>query len=181
MPDADIVIFHRADGSGTTYAWCGFLSKTSLAWKGSLGVGTQIRWPVGTGVALNEGVPAAVEATPNSIGYVELVYAIQHQLSYGAVRNPSGKYIRADLNSLAEAAKEATSTSGIQSLSSIVNSPGKDTYPIATFTWLLLPEVTEALAKKAALIALLGWVLTSGQKECAALGYAPLAHEVATQ
>lgn len=179
LPDTDIVVIHRADGSGTTYAWSDFLSKISSEWKTAVGTGPHLNWPVGTGAEGNEGVASAVGATPNSIGYVELVYAIQHQLNYGAVRNSSGEFIRASLDTLAEAAKTITTTANAASPPSITNPPGKGVYPIATFTWLVLPpEITDG-AKKAALLELLKWVLTDGQKECSALGYAPLPREVA--
>ena len=121
-----------------------------------------------------------VQRTPNSIGYVELVYAIQHQLSFGAVRNAAGEFIRADLESVTAAAVSAMAGNP-PSPSSITNASGKDAYPIATFTFLLLPKQVTDNQKKAALIQLLNWVLTSGQKECSALGYAPLPHELANQ
>lgn len=181
LPDRDIVVLHRSDGSGTTYVWSDFLSQISSAWKSAVGTGSLLKWPTGTGVEGNEGVASAVQATPNSIGYVELVYAIQHQLSFGAVRNSSGEYIRASLNSLAEAAKSATMTTNTASPASIINPPGKDAYPIASFTWLLFPEKITDPAKKAALFELVQWILTTGQKECSALGYAPLPREVAAQ
>jgi len=181
LPDRDIVVVHRSDGSGTTYVWSDFLSKVSGNWKNSVGTGSLLKWPTGTGVEGNEGVASAVQTTPNSIGYVELVYAIQHQLSFGAVRNSSGEYIRANLNSLAEAAKTATTAANIDSPASITNPPGKEAYPIASFTWLLFPESITDPAKKAALFELVQWILTSGQKECSALGYAPLPHEVAAR
>ncbi len=177
LPDADIVVIHRSDGSGTTYAWSDFLSRTSAEWKTSVGAGMTPNWPVGTGVAYNEGVAAAVQRTPNSIGYVELVFAIQHELSFGAVRNASGEYVRADLESVAAAADSAI-TGNASSPSSIINAAGKNAYPIATFTFLLLPQQPKDGPKKAAMLELLQWVLTSGQKQCSALGYAPLPREV---
>ena len=180
LPDTEIVVIHRSDGSGTTYAWSDYLSKTSAEWKASVGTGFTLKWPVGTAVEYNEGVAATVQRTPNSIGYVELVYAIQHQLSFGAVQNASGEFIRADLESVAAAAGSAL-TGNPASASSITNAPGKDTYPIATFTFLLLPPEINDRRKKAALLELLQWVLTSGQKECSALGYAPLPHDLATR
>lgn len=179
LPDSDIVVIHRADGSGTTYAWSDFLSKASSDWKTAIGTGTHLNWPTGTGAEGNEGVASAVGKMPNSIGYVEMVYAIQHQLNFGAVRNSSGEFIRASLDSLAEAAKTMTATADAASPPSITNPPGKGVYPIATFTWLLLPQEITDSAKKAALLELLKWVLTDGQKECSALGYAPLPREVA--
>jgi len=181
LPDAEIVVVHRSDGSGTSYAWSDFLSKISPEWKKTLGAGTTLQWPVGQGVKSNEGVASAVQQTPNAIGYVELVYAIQHQLSYGAVRNSSGEYVRADLGSLAEAAKTTLKTVSLDSISTITNAPGRDAYPIATFTWLLLPPSIDEPAKASALRELLRWILTDGQKECSLLGYAPLPREIAAQ
>src|SRR5271166_2488005 len=177
LPDADIIVVHRSDGSGTTYAWSDYLSKVSAEWRIAVGTGITLNWPVGTGVEHNEGVAATVQRTPNSIGYVELVFAIQHQLNFGAVRNAAGEYIRADLESVTAAAGSAVAGNSAFA-SSITNAPGRDSYPIATFTFLLLPKQEKDGQKKAALVELLQWVLTSGQKECSALGYAPLPHEI---
>jgi phosphate transport system substrate-binding protein len=120
-------------------------------------------------------VAEAVEKTPNSIGYVELAYAVQHQLSFAGVRNRAGEYIHANLDSLTEAA--VSSSANGEPAADITDAPGKDAYPIAAFTWLLLPSEMADPAKKAALTELLQWILTSGQKECASLGYAPLSRE----
>jgi phosphate transport system substrate-binding protein len=163
-----------------TYAWPDYLSKTSAEWKASVGGGLTLAWPVGTGVDYNEGIAAAVQRTPNSLGYVELVFAIQHELSFGAVRNASGEYVRADIESVAAAADSALAGNAT-SASTISNASGKDSYPIVTFTFLLLPTQTDDSRKKAALLELLQWVLTSGQKECSALGYAPLPREIANR
>ncbi len=181
LPDAEIVVIHRSDGSGTTYAWSEFLSKTDPEWKNAMGTGTELKWPVGSGAEGNEKVATAVQGTPNSIGYVELVYAIEHRLSVGTVRNRAGSFIRADLDSLAEAAKAAALSPDAHSFSSIIDPPGKNAYPIATFTWFLLPPEIEDAAKKQALHELLRWILTTGQKECSSLGYAPLPAEVAAR
>jgi phosphate transport system substrate-binding protein len=178
LPDADIVVIHRSDGSGTTYTWSDFLSKISTDWKSTVGTAMTLAWPVGTGAEHNEGVAALVQQTPNSIGYVELVYAIQHQLSFGSVRNASGEFIHASLESLALAARDAAVPSS-QMPTSITNAAGKGAYPIATFTWLLVPSQVGDPAKKAALLALLHWLLADGQKECPALGYAPLPRDLA--
>jgi phosphate ABC transporter phosphate-binding protein len=180
LPDADIVVIHRSDGSGTTYAWSDYLSKISADWKNTVGADISLKWPVGTGVERNEGVAATVQRTPNSIGYVELVYAIQHQLSYGAIRNAAGEYIRANLESVTAAAVSAIKGNPV-SPSSITNASGKGAYPITTFTFFLLPQRVSDSQKKAALIELLRWVLTSGQKESSALGYAPLPRELANR
>ena len=177
LPDAPIAVVHRSDGSGTSWVWSDFLSKVSPAWASDVGRGTLLRWPVGTGAEHNEGVAETVQKTPDSIGYVELAYAIQHELSYGAVRNRSGEFIHADIDSLAQAARAA----GVVGVPppSITDPPGKNVYPIAAFTWLLIPAQTADRAKRAALLEMLSWVLTDGQKECSALGYAPLPRETA--
>ncbi|HEY3988813.1 MAG TPA: phosphate ABC transporter substrate-binding protein PstS [Acidobacteriaceae bacterium] len=176
LPDAAIVVIHRSDGSGTTFTWSRFLSKTSDAWKDAVGSGATLKWPVGEGEPLNEGVASRVASTPNSIGYVELVYAIQHQLSFGAVKNRAGTYIHADLNSLHEAAKSATAGP-----ESIIDAPGAGAYPITAFTWILLPPKEADAKKRKALLTFLEWVLTSGQRSCSALAYAPLPNEIAAR
>jgi len=174
LPDADIFVVHRADGSGTTFAFTDFLSKTVPAWKTAPGSGTTITWPTGHPAPGNDGVASLVEKTPNSIGYVELSFAIQRQLSYGTVRNAAGNFTQANLITLAAAA--ASSSSDI--LIPITNAPGRDAYPIAAYTWLLVPQTFPDPAKKSAVADLLDWILTSGQKECSALAYNPLPKEV---
>jgi phosphate ABC transporter phosphate-binding protein len=178
LPDRDIIVFHRSDGSGTSYAWSDYLSKVSADWKTAVGTGTMLHWPIGNGAERNEGIAEAVQRTPGSIGYVELVYAIQYQLSFGAVRNRSGKYVRASLDSLAEAAKENQSG---RPLSSITDPASKGAYPIATFTWLLVPQEIKDANKKAALVEFIRWALTTGQNECSALGYTPLSQDIVAQ
>jgi phosphate transport system substrate-binding protein len=177
LPNAEIVVIHRSDGSGTTYTWSDFLSKTNVAWKSTVGTGTTLNWPVGIGAEHNDGVAALVQKTPNALGYAELVYAIQHQLSFGSVRNASGEFIHADLEALAIAAKSVGPPTGLPA--SITNAAGKGAYPIATFTWLVLPQRFGDSAKRTALTELLHWILTAGQKECSALGYAPLPRALA--
>src|SRR5271166_4307550 len=176
LPDANIIVVHRSDSSGTTHVWSDYLSKISPEWKAAVGAGMTLKWPVGMGTEYNEGIAATVQRTPHSIGYVELVYAIRHQLSFGAVRNAAGEYIRANLESVTAAAAAMTGDPA-----SITNAPGKDSYPIATFTFLLWPKQINDSKKKAALLELLQWALTNGQKECSALGYAPLPHDVANR
>ncbi len=176
LPDANIIVVHRTDGSGTSFVWTDYLSKISPEWKASVGSGATVPWPVGIGAQGNEGVASAAQQTPNSVAYVEFIYAIQHQLSFGAVRNSAGQFVKASISSVTAAA--ATGTPGRDFRVSITNAPGKGVYPIATYTWLLLPEASDQ-NKKTILTELLRWVLTSGQKKCAALGYAPLPVEVA--
>ncbi|HTW45207.1 MAG TPA: phosphate ABC transporter substrate-binding protein PstS [Acidobacteriaceae bacterium] len=177
LPDANIIVVHRADGSGTSWHWSDFLSKTSPAWASTVGRGTLLNWPVGVGAVHNEGVAETVKKTPNSIGYVELAYAIQQELSYGAVRNRAGEFIHASLDSLEQAVRASNVTGVLPA--SITDPPGKYSYPIAAFTWLVLPAKTDDPAKRAALLELFRWILTSGQKECSALGYVPLPRETA--
>jgi phosphate ABC transporter phosphate-binding protein len=181
LPNADIAVVHRSDGSGTTFVWTSFLSAVSPEWKTSPGSGLHVDWPAGTGAKGNEGVAELVKKTPNSIGYVELIYAIQHQLEYASVRNPEGRFIRADLASLTAAASEAAASPDRDYRTSILNSRNKAAYPISTFTWILVPQQSADPEKRAAIAALLKWMLTSGQKQCASLGYPPLPREVAAR
>jgi phosphate transport system substrate-binding protein len=177
LPDAEISVVHRSDGSGTTFVWSDYLSKLSREWKTAVGSGSVLRWPVGVGAEGNEGVATKVQQTANSIGYVELVYALRHQLSFGAVRNAAGQFIQADLSSVTAAASAMATDSRV----SITNAAGKSVYPIASFTWWLMPRDGENEAKRAATRELLEWILTSGQKESSALGYGPLPREVVSR
>ena len=172
LPDAEIAVVHRSDGSGTTFAWTSFLATASAEWTSR--IGASIDWPVGTGAPGNEGVAEQVAKTPNSIGYVELIYAIQQQLSYAAVQNPAGRFIKADLDSITAAAADAHTLD-----SSILNATARNAYPITTFTWLIVPEAGGNPQQRAAISRFLNWMLTTGQKQCSALGYAPLPREVA--
>lgn len=178
LPNANIIVVHRSDGSGTTFVWSDYLSKVSPRWKTSVGSGTTVPWPVGLGAERNEGVAARVQQTPNSIGYVEFIYALQHELSFGAVRNSAGDFVKASISSVTAAAGVAGNQDHDFRVS-ITNPSGKGAYPIATYTWLLVPVQTEDKAKSEILAGLLRWELTSGQKKCSALGYAPLPAEVA--
>jgi phosphate ABC transporter phosphate-binding protein len=174
LPDAEIVVVHRVDGSGTTFTWTDFLSKTSPEWKSVVGTGTTVTWPIGRGAQGNDGVASMVDRTPNSIGYTELSFAIQRQLSFGTVRNPAGNFTQANLITLAAASAARNSNF----YSSLTNAPGKDAYPIVSFTWLLVPESISDPATKSAVVQFLDWVLTSGQNECSALAYNPLPKDV---
>jgi len=176
LPDAEIVVVHRADGSGTTFAWTDFLSKTNSAWKSAVGSGTTVKWPIGQSAQGNDGIASTVARTPNSIGYAELSFAIQRQLSYGTVRNAAGNFTQANLITLAAAA--SASTRGDGAFTSLINAPGKDAYPITGFTWLIVPESFSDPATKSAVAEFLDWILTSGQKECSALAYNPLPKEI---
>jgi phosphate transport system substrate-binding protein len=179
LPDAPIAVVHRSDGSGTTFVWADYLSKISPQWKTTIGAGTTVSWPAGIGAEGNEGVASAVQQTPNSIGYVEFIYAIQHELSFGTIKNSSDVFIKASIPSVTAAAAAAASTPGHDSRVSITDAPGKAAYPIATFTWLLVPERIDDENKKNVLRQFVRWALTLGQRRCDALGYVPLPADVA--
>jgi len=178
LPDKDIVVVHRSDGSGTTYVWVDYLSKVSPEWKSKVGVNTAVNWPIGLGGKGNEGVSGLVRQTPNSIGYVELVYAIQNQMPYGKVRNSEGNFVKADLASVTAAAAGAVARMPADFRVSITNAEGKDTYPISSFTWLLIPDKIPDPAKKKVIVDFLQWMLTDGQTMAEALSYAKLPPEV---
>jgi phosphate transport system substrate-binding protein len=174
LPAEDIVVVHRSDGSGTTYIWVDFLSKVSEEWKNKVGRGTSVNWPVGLGGKGNEGVSGLVKQTPNSIGYVELIYAIQNHIPFGRVQNAASKFIKADLASVTEAAEAAARTMPDDFRVSITNPPGESAYPISSFTWLLIPEKIADPAKREAVKGFLRWMLSDGQHYVEALSYARL-------
>ena len=178
LPAADIIVVHRSDGSGTTFVWVDYLSKVSPEWKSKVGAANSVNWPVGVGGKGNEGVAGVVRQTPNAIGYVELIYAIQNQLSYGKVVNQGGEAVRADLTSVTAAASGTAATMPNDFRVSITNAPGKGAYPISSYTWMLLPNKFTDPAKRQALVSFLGWALTSGQDLLGPLSYARLAPEV---
>ena len=178
LPAQTIVVVHRSDGSGTTYIWVDFLSKVSKDWKEKVGVGTSVKWPVGLGGKGNEGVSGLVKQTPNSIGYVELVYALQNKMSYGSVKNAADKFVKANLKSVTAAAAGAAQNMPEDFRVSITNPPGEDVYPIASFTWLLVPDQIKDEAKRKAMVGFLQWMLDEGQKMTEVLQYAPLPTEV---
>ena len=178
LPDNDIVVVHRSDGSGTTYVWVDYLSKISPEWKSKVGVNTSINWPVGLGGKGNEGVSGLVQRTPYSLGYVELIYAVQNKIPYGRVRNAAGTFVKADLASVTAAASSAAKHMPSDFRVSITNAPGKDAYPIASFTWLLIPSKIPDPEKKKVITDFLNWMLTDGQKMVEALSYARLPAEV---
>jgi phosphate transport system substrate-binding protein len=174
LPSADIVVVHRSDGSGTTYIWTDFLSKVSDEWKNKVGKGTSVNWPVGLGGKGNEGVSGLVKQTPNAIGYIELVYAAQNGIAFGKVQNAAGKFIKADLAGVTSAAAGAAKNMPDDFRVSITNAPGATSYPIASFTWLLIPAHIEDAAKRDAIKGFLKWMLTEGQKYNEGLTYAQL-------
>lgn len=174
LPANDIVVIHRSDGSGTTFVWTDYLSKVSPDWKSKVGSNTSVNWPVGLGGKGNEGVSGLVEQTPNSIGYVELIYAIQNHMGYGLVQNSSGKFIKASLASVTEAAAGAAAKMQKDIRISITDAPGPETYPICSFTYLLIPETISDATKRDAIKTFLNWMLTSGQGSVESLNYARL-------
>ena len=174
FPNADIVVVHRSDGSGTTFVWTDYLSKVSPAWKSKVGANTSVSWPTGLGGKGNEGVAGLVKQTPNSIGYVELIYATNNKMEYGSVKNAAGAFVAASTESVSEAAAGAAKAMPADFRVSITNAPGKGAYPISSFTWLLVPVHIPDAKKAAALKGFIQWMLTDGQKECAGMYYAPL-------
>jgi phosphate transport system substrate-binding protein len=172
FPAKSIIVVHRSDGSGTTFVWVDYLSKVSKEWETKVGRGTAVRWPIGLGGKGNEGVAGQVKQTPNSFGYIELVYAVQNKMSYGLVRNAAGKFVDANLASITAAGASAIVPDDYRV--SITNAPGADAYPISTFTWFLIPEKITDPAKRKAIKDFLTWMLTDGQKLAPALDFAPL-------
>jgi phosphate transport system substrate-binding protein len=181
LPANDIVVVHRSDGSGTSYIWTDYLSKVSEEWKNKVGKGTSVNWPVGLGGKGNEGVAGLIKQTPNSFGYVELIYAVQNNMPYGRVRNSSGSFIKADLASVTEAAAGAAKTMPDDFRVSITDAPGKKAYPISSFTWLLIPEKFSEPAKRDAIKGFVKWMLVDGQSYAEALSYARLPKEVVSK
>lgn len=178
LPASDIIVVHRSDGSGTTYIWTDYLSKVSDEWKNKVGKGTSVNWPVGLGGKGNEGVTGLVKQTPNSIGYVELIYAVQNNIPYGTVKNSSGAFVKADLASVTAAAAGAAKSMPDDFRVSITDAPGKTAYPVSSFTWLLVPQKFQDGTKRDAVKGFLKWMLSDGQNSVEALSYAKLPKEV---
>ncbi|MGA7918466.1 MAG: phosphate ABC transporter substrate-binding protein PstS [Candidatus Acidiferrales bacterium] len=181
LPNADIVVIHRSDGSGTTYIWTDFLSKISDEWKNKVGKSTSVNWPVGLGGKGNEGVSGLVKQTPNAIGYIELVYAVQNGIAFGKVQNAAGKFVKADLASVTAAAAADAKSIPADFRVSITNAPGAQSYPVSSFTWLLIPAQIQDAAKRDAIKGFLKWMLTEGQKYNEGLTYAQLPKDVVTK
>lgn len=180
FPDEDIVVVHRSDGSGTTYIFTDYLSKVSSAWKNKVGKGTSVNWPAGLGGKGNEGVSGMVKQTEGSIGYVELIYAVSNKMPYGSVQNAAGVFIKGSLESVTAAAgsmKDMPEDFRV----SITNAPGKDAYPISSFTWLLVPAEWADAGKEKAFVDFLTWMVDKGQTMTSALDYAPLPKNVAAK
>jgi len=178
LPADDIAVVHRSDGSGTTYIFTDYLCKVSSEWANGPGKATSVKWPVGLGGKGNEGVAGLIKQTPNSFGYVELIYAIQNSMPYGRVKNSSGALVKADLASVTAAAAGAAKDMPADFRVSITNAPGKTAYPISSFTWLLVPEKFSDASKRDAIKGFVSWMLADGQNYAEALSYAKLPKEV---
>jgi len=178
LPASEIVVVHRSDGSGTSYVWTDYLSKVSADWKSKVGANTSVNWPVGLGGKGNEGVSSLVKQTEGSIGYVELIYAVQNKISYGSVKNVAGAFVTASMAGVSAAAAGAAANMPDDFRVSITNATGKASYPISSFTWLLVPTKIDDQAKKRVITEFLRWMLKDGQKLAEALGYAPLPKSV---
>jgi len=179
LPNDDIVVVHRSDGSGTTFIWTDFLAKASGDWKSKVGAGTSVNWPVGLGGKGNEGVSGLIKQTPDSIGYVELIYALQNNIPFGSVQNPDGKFVKASLEGVTAAASGSAKGMPDDFRVSITNSPGAAAYPVSSFTWLLIPDKFKDAGKRDAIKTFLKWMLTDGQQYNEALSYAKLPKPVA--
>ena len=173
LPNAPIVVVHRSDGSGTTYVWTDYLSKVSSEWANSVGNGTSVRWPVGLGAKGNEGVAGMIRQMDGAFGYVELIYALQNNIPFGSVKNAGGNFVKASLESTTAAASSVKQMPADFRVS-ITNAPGKDAYPIASFTWLLVPTDWKDKSKQKVFVDFLNWMLDQGQTMTAQLNYAPL-------
>jgi phosphate transport system substrate-binding protein len=176
LPNTPIVVAHRSDGSGTTYIWTDFLSKVSPEWQGGPGKATSVKWPVGLGAKGNEGVAGLIRQMEGAIGYVELIYALQNNISFGVVQNAAGNFVKASLDSTTAAAASAKMPADFRV--SITNAPGRDAYPIASFTWLLVPAEWKDATKGKIMVDFLNWMLDQGQSQVQSLNYAPLPKEV---
>jgi phosphate transport system substrate-binding protein len=178
LPAKDIVVVHRSDGSGTTFIWADYLAKVSPEWKTKVGVNTAINWPVGLGGKGSDGVTGLVKETPNSLGYVELTFALTNKVAYGKVRNAAGVFLKADLASVTAAATASAKQMPEDFRVSITNASAKDAYPIASFTWLLIPSKIQDATKKKAIKDFITWMLGDGQNMVEALSYAKLPKQV---
>ncbi|HEY4054709.1 MAG TPA: phosphate ABC transporter substrate-binding protein PstS [Terriglobales bacterium] len=177
LPNAPIVVVHRSDGSGTTYIWTDYLSKISSDWNSQVGKGTSVKWPVGLGAKGNEGVAGMIRQMEGAFGYVELIYALQNKITFGSVKNAAGNFVTASLDSTTAAAASVKAMPADFRVS-ITNAPGKDAYPIASFTWLLVPADWKDKGKQKIIVDFLTWMLDQGQTMSAQLDYAPLPDSV---
>ena len=176
LPDQEIVVVHRSDGSGTTYIWTDYLSKISPEWKTKVGANTSVNWPTGIGGKGNEGVAGQIKQTPGALGYVELIYAVQNKMAYAEVKNAAGNFVKPSLESITAALATADIPDDFRF--SMTNAPGKDAYPIAGATWLLVYQQQKDVTKGKKLVEFLKWSLTDGEKMAKDLQYAPLPESV---
>lgn len=173
LPDKPIIVIHRSDGSGTTFVWTDYLSKMSPEWKSGVGSNTSVKWPVGLGGKGNEGVAGLIRQMDGAMGYVELIYALQNKIPFGTVQNASGNFVKASLESTTQAAAAAKFKPGDFRVS-ITNAPGKDSYPISSFTYLLVPTQWKDAHKGKIMVDFLHWMLSDGEQMVQQLDYAPL-------
>jgi phosphate transport system substrate-binding protein len=176
LPDREIVVVHRSDGSGTTFIFTDYLSKASPEWKEKVGNNTSVNWPTGIGGKGNEGVSGQVKQIPGTIGYVELIYAIQNRMPYADLKNAAGEFVKPTLQSVTAAIATANIPDDFRF--SMTNAPGKDSYPIAGATWLLVYEQQKDAAKGKKLVEFLRWAGTKGEDMAKDLDYAPLPTEL---
>ncbi len=177
FPNASLLVVHRSEGSGTTYCLTDYLSKVSPEWKNGPGKGTAVKWPVGLGAKGSDGVAGMVRQMEGAIGYVELIYAVQNKIAYGSVQNAAGSFVKASLDATVAAAASAKMPPDFRV--SITNAPGKDAYPISTFTWLLIPAQAKDAGHQKIIVDFLNWMLDKGESMTAQLAYAPLPGPVA--
>ena len=182
LPNQDILVVHRSDGSGTTYIFTDYLDKVSPAWHSSVGKGKEVKWPVGLGGKGNEGVSGQVKQTPGAVGYVELAYAKQNNLPAALVRNKAGQYVAASVPAVTAAAAGVAQSlpANTDYRISIVDAPGAQSYPISSFTWLLVYQHQKDAVKGKKLVDFLNWAMTEGEKSAPTLDYAPLPTEMVT-
>ena len=179
LPNHEITVYFRTDGSGTTYVWTDYLSKVNSEWKARVGFGTNVSFPVGLGARFNEGVVAEIKSRPYSFGYLQLTYAIENHVQYGSVQNRIGNFTKADPGTITAAAADTANSMPRDFRVSITNSKDEAAYPISSFTWLLIPEKIEDAQKRKAIVDFVKWALTEGQKFATPRHYAPLPGDVA--
>lgn len=173
LPGTEVQVIHRTDSSGTTFIFTDYLSKVSPEWKSKVGANSAVSWPLGLGGKGNDGVAGLIKQTPGAIGYVELIYAVQNKMAFTDVKNAAGKFVTPSFQSVTAAAANSKEMPP-DFRASITNAPGAGSYPISSFTWLLIPSQIKDQTKKAAIVGFLQWMMTTGQKDCEALSYAQL-------
>ena len=176
LPATDIVVVHRSEGSGTTFIWVDYLAKVSPEFLKTVGVAASVKWPTGIGGKGNEGISGLMTQTPGSLGYVELIYALQNKIAYGSVQNAAGTFVRASVEAVTAAAAGVAMPADFRV--SITNPKGANAYPIASFTWLLFYADPTDKAQAKVMVDFVKWALGDGQKFAKELGYAPLPEQV---